>query len=110
MDMLCSIITSIVLNIFVYSQEPCIPSDYIRLEVFLNSHNLGLGQSSLNSGYLGDIDSEEHLFSVPQPTGYNRKARWTSSTLGSCIPRESIKTGIYTVSPNGDSPGEDGNC
>jgi hypothetical protein len=91
-------------------QEPCIKSDYLRLEAFLQSHKLSLTQSSFNSGYMGDIDSQssqEHVF-VP-PSTEQRKGlahRWTSSTLGSNIPRESIKT-VYTISPN-DSPNQEG--
>ncbi|XP_021967589.1 protein hsr-9 [Folsomia candida] len=87
-------------------EEPCIRSDYIKLEVFLNQHNLGLTNSSFNSGYVGDVESED-IFSFPGNSYKNRKSRYTSSTLGSSIPRASIKT-VFSNSPNdNDSPKED---
>lgn len=74
--------------------------------MFLNQHNLGLTNSSFNSGYVGDVESED-IFSFPGNSYKNRKSRYTSSTLGSSIPRASIKT-VFSNSPNdNDSPKED---
>lgn len=77
-----------------------IKSDYLKLEAFLNQHSRSCLHNNV-SGYSGDVDSEEHL-TFPPPTTTSRKNRFTSSTLGSSIPRESMKT-VYSISPN-DSP------
>jgi len=81
--------------------DETIKSDYGRLDSFLKLHNVTLTQSSLG-GYLGDVSSQENS----APTSYRNRNRWTSSTLGSEIPRQSIKT-IETISPT-ESPNDEG--
>ncbi|CAL8088389.1 unnamed protein product [Orchesella dallaii] len=67
-------------------EETVLRSDAPRMEAFLKQHSLKLSLSS-HSGYLGDISSHGNSAETVQSASKNR---WTISSLGSTIPRQSI--------------------
>lgn len=80
-------------------------SDFQTVDSFLRSHDIALvppsshSFSSGSSGYFGDVDSSSG-FTINKPNS----SRWTISSLGSTIPRQSIVS-IATTDANG-SPEE----
>jgi len=70
-------------------EETVLRSDLSRMEAFLKQHSVHvpLSFSSQSSGYLGDISSFGNSAEMLQNSS---KGRWTMSSLGSTIPRQSI--------------------
>ncbi|ODM94601.1 Tumor suppressor p53-binding protein 1 [Orchesella cincta] len=67
-------------------EETVLRSDSQRMDAFLKQHCYKLSLSS-HSGYLGDISSYGNSAEMVQSSS---KSRWTISSLGSTIPRQSI--------------------
>lgn len=87
----------------VIAEETGILSDFSRVDSFLRQHNrkLSTASSQSSSGYLGDISSLESVGSGSSKS--RNSSRWTISSLGSTIPRQSIVSIATDIS---DSPEE----